>query len=139
MKKVAMCSKCKRKGSMDKPLIVIGNDEDRVSACCRAKVLLVDADGVIDKLFGKFVEDLQEFQNFGVKSKVIIRTNQLESEIGEKIKKILKEEIELAEGNFYSSVDGALKVVYMRIFHPEQLKTKTQKELKSLVKNKKGN
>jgi ribosome-binding protein aMBF1 (putative translation factor) len=39
--KVAMCSKCKRKGTDDNPIFVIGNDEDRVSACCKAKVVLV--------------------------------------------------------------------------------------------------
>jgi len=37
----AMCSKCKKIGMPDNPLKVIGDDEDRVSACCRSKVFLV--------------------------------------------------------------------------------------------------
>ncbi len=36
-----MCSKCKRIGTPEYPLMVIGNDEDRVSGCCKAKVELV--------------------------------------------------------------------------------------------------
>lgn len=43
--KVAMCSKCKRKGSLYNPLFVIECDEDRVSGCCQAKVVLVDKNG----------------------------------------------------------------------------------------------
>jgi hypothetical protein len=39
--KVAMCSKCKRKGSEDNSLWVFGDDENRISRCCGAKVLLV--------------------------------------------------------------------------------------------------
>ncbi|CAK0761133.1 hypothetical protein CCP3SC1AL1_2900007 [Gammaproteobacteria bacterium] len=39
--KVAMCSKCRRRGSEEHPLWVIGNDENRVSGCCQAKVKLV--------------------------------------------------------------------------------------------------
>jgi hypothetical protein len=39
--KVAMCSKCGRRGSEEHPLWVIGDDENRVSGCCQAKVKLV--------------------------------------------------------------------------------------------------
>ena len=40
-RKVAMCSQCKTKGTNEKPLVVIGDEENRVSGCCKAKVLLV--------------------------------------------------------------------------------------------------
>ena len=40
--KKAMCSKCKRIGSAEEPLMVIGDGEDRVSACCQKPILLVD-------------------------------------------------------------------------------------------------
>lgn len=39
--KIAMCSKCKTKGTEEKPLLVFGDDENRISKCCGAKVLLV--------------------------------------------------------------------------------------------------
>lgn len=39
--KVAMCSKCGNKGSEEKPLLVFGNDENRESWCCGAKIKLV--------------------------------------------------------------------------------------------------
>jgi len=40
-----MCSNCKRVGTAIEPLVVIGDDENRVSSCCKSKVLLVDMIG----------------------------------------------------------------------------------------------
>jgi hypothetical protein len=37
---VAVCSKCGREGTKKKPLMVIGDDEERVSVCCHAKIKL---------------------------------------------------------------------------------------------------
>ena len=36
----AVCSRCGAYGTKDKPLVVIGDDEDRVSGCCHAKIVL---------------------------------------------------------------------------------------------------
>lgn len=39
--KVAMCSACMTKGTKDKPLLVTGDGRKRISACCKAKIVLV--------------------------------------------------------------------------------------------------